>query len=93
MGSRSGCPFPCVFMYDSPSKHRALRTGSERQKATGTQGERLREASNINKSLHTLGLVIMSLVSAQQGHHRHIPYRDSRLTFLLQVTKSPAAIN
>ncbi len=59
--------------------------GSERQKASGAQGERLREAANINKSLSTLGHVISSLVDLQNGKARHIPYRDSRLTFLLQV--------
>ncbi|KAK9840894.1 hypothetical protein WJX84_001731 [Apatococcus fuscideae] len=58
--------------------------GSERQKTSGAVGERLREASSINKSLSTLGLVINKLVEAQDGAHRHIPYRDSRLTFLLQ---------
>lgn len=63
----------------------ALDAGSERQKTSGAVGERLREASSINKSLSTLGLVINKLVEAQDGGHRHIPYRDSRLTFLLQV--------
>ncbi|VFQ74892.1 unnamed protein product [Cuscuta campestris] len=58
--------------------------GSERQKSSGADGERLREAANINKSLSTLGLVIMSLVDLAQGKQRHVPYRDSRLTFLLQ---------
>ncbi len=58
--------------------------GSERQKASGAAGERLREASNINKSLSALGHVIMSLVDLQQGKQRHIPYRDSKLTYLLQ---------
>ncbi|KAL0376308.1 UNVERIFIED_CONTAM: Kinesin-like protein KIN-12C [Sesamum calycinum] len=58
--------------------------GSERQKSSGAEGERLKEAANINKSLSTLGLVIMSLVDLAQGKHRHVPYRDSRLTFLLQ---------
>lgn len=33
-----------------------------------------------------LRLVIMSLVDLAHGKHRHVPYRDSRLTFLLQVT-------
>ena len=59
--------------------------GSERQKASGAAGERLREASSINKSLSTLGHVIMSLADVQRGAHRHVPYRDSRLTYLLQV--------
>lgn len=97
--------------------------GSERQKASGAQGERLKEATAINKSLSALGNVIMSLVDQQhvrivkgwsvcrgsamhlsagkgsvscaaahiccpklcsQGRVRHIPYRDSRLTYLLQ---------
>ncbi|KZV33656.1 phragmoplast orienting kinesin-1 [Dorcoceras hygrometricum] len=58
--------------------------GSERQKSSGAEGERLKEAANINKSLSTLGMVIMSLVDRAHGKHRHVPYRDSRLTFLLQ---------
>jgi predicted nucleic acid-binding Zn-ribbon protein len=58
--------------------------GSERQKSSGAAGERLKEASSINKSLSALGHVIMSLVDVQQGKKRHIPYRDSKLTFLLQ---------
>ncbi len=39
--------------------------GSERQKASGAQGERLKEATAINKSLSALGNVIMSLVDQQ----------------------------
>ena len=58
--------------------------GSERQKSSGAVGERLKEASAINKSLSALGLVIAALVDQQQGKARHIPYRDSKLTFLLQ---------
>ncbi|KAL2651860.1 hypothetical protein R1flu_019988 [Riccia fluitans] len=59
--------------------------GSERQKQTGAAGERLKEAGNINKSLSQLGNVINILAEvAQTGKQRHIPYRDSRLTFLLQ---------
>ena len=58
--------------------------GSERQKASGAAGERLKEASSINKSLSALGHVIMTLVDVQQGKKRHVPYRDSKLTFLLQ---------
>ena len=72
---------PCPPPLPSPP---VLQTGSERQKTSGAAGERLREASSINKSLSTLGLVIMSLVDQQHGRARHIPYRDSRLTFLLQ---------
>ena len=58
--------------------------GSERQKSTACAGERLKEASNINKSLTILGCVINSLVEASQGKNRHIPYRDSKLTFVLK---------
>ncbi|KAJ6729144.1 CENTROMERE PROTEIN E [Salix viminalis] len=59
--------------------------GSERQKLTGTAGERLKEAGNINRSLSQLGNLINILAEiSQTGKQRHIPYRDSRLTFLLQ---------
>ncbi|KAL3147252.1 hypothetical protein ABBQ32_002745 [Trebouxia sp. C0010 RCD-2024] len=60
--------------------------GSERNKLSGATGEHFREACSINKSLTCLGRVIMELVEAQRAgkRHTHIPYRDSRLTFLLQ---------
>lgn len=59
--------------------------GSERQRQSGATGERLKEASGINVSLTVLGQVIMSLVDVQHGRRQHVPYRNSRLTFLLQV--------
>ncbi|CAB3402209.1 unnamed protein product [Caenorhabditis bovis] len=55
--------------------------GSERQSKTGAQGERLKEAAKINLSLSTLGNVISSLVD---GKSTHVPYRNSKLTRLLQ---------
>ncbi|KAL3252325.1 hypothetical protein MRX96_017648 [Rhipicephalus microplus] len=55
--------------------------GSERQAKTGASGERLREATKINLSLSALGNVISALVD---GRSKHIPYRDSKLTRLLQ---------
>ncbi|CAI5687021.1 unnamed protein product [Oreochromis niloticus] len=55
--------------------------GSERQSKTGATGERLREATKINLSLSALGNVISALVD---GRSRYIPYRDSKLTRLLQ---------
>lgn len=58
--------------------------GSERQKDTNTVGIRLKEAGKINKSLSVLGNVIMSLVDMAHGRSRHVPYRDSKLTFLLR---------
>ncbi|XP_065186569.1 kinesin-like protein KIF15 [Sycon ciliatum] len=58
--------------------------GSERQRDTHAVGTRLKEAGNINRSLSTLGNVIMALVDQAHGKSRHVPYRDSKLTFLLR---------
>ena len=55
--------------------------GSERLSKTGAMGDRLKEAQKINLSLSALGNVISSLVD---GKSQHIPYRDSKLTRLLQ---------
>jgi len=55
--------------------------GSERQGKTGAEGVRFREATKINLSLSALGNVISALV---EGKGKHIPYRDSKLTRLLQ---------
>ncbi|XP_058730761.1 kinesin-like protein KIN-12D [Vicia villosa] len=92
--SRSHSVFTCViestWEKDSTTNYRFARlnlvdlAGSERQKTSGAEGERLKEAASINKSLSTLGHVIMILVDVANGKQRHIPYRDSRLTFLLQ---------
>ncbi|KAJ3304161.1 Kinesin-like protein kif3b [Kappamyces sp. JEL0829] len=76
--------------------------GSERQSKTGATGDRLKEATKINLSLSALGNVISALVD---GKSMHIPYRDSKLTRLLQdslggnaktlmvATMSPASYN
>ncbi|CAH0492488.1 unnamed protein product [Peronospora farinosa] len=58
--------------------------GSERQRSTDAAGERLKEAGNINKSLSALGNVILGLSEQSVGKHRHVHYRDSKLTFLLK---------
>ncbi|KAL3691783.1 hypothetical protein R1sor_005434 [Riccia sorocarpa] len=55
--------------------------GSERLNKTGATGDRFRELTNINWSLSALGNVISALVD---GKSTHIPYRDSKLTRLLQ---------
>uniref|UniRef100_A0A8U8BUM8 Uncharacterized protein n=1 Tax=Geospiza parvula TaxID=87175 RepID=A0A8U8BUM8_GEOPR len=58
--------------------------GSERQKDTHTEGLRLKEAGNINRSLSCLAQVITALVDVGNGKQRHVCYRDSKLTFLLR---------
>ena len=55
--------------------------GSETVAKTGATGDRMKEGVNINKSLSALGNVISALV---EGKGKHIPYRDSKLTRLLQ---------
>uniref|UniRef100_A0A4W4F4B8 Kinesin family member 13Bb n=1 Tax=Electrophorus electricus TaxID=8005 RepID=A0A4W4F4B8_ELEEL len=81
--------------------------GSERAVKTGAAGDRLKEGSNINKSLTTLGLVISALAEqgAGKSKSKFVPYRDSVLTWLLKdslggnsrtamvATISPAADN
>ncbi|XP_024384201.1 kinesin-like protein KIN-12C isoform X3 [Physcomitrium patens] len=113
--SRSHSVFTCIveskWECDSLTNIRFGRlnlvdlAGSERQKSSGAEGDRLKEAASINKSLSTLGLVIMTLVDIANGKQRHVPYRDSKLTFLLQdslggnsktiiiATVSPASCN
>ena len=59
--------------------------GSERASKTGATGARMKEGIKINLSLTALGNVISSLVdNAGGGKQRHIPYRDSKLTRMLQ---------
>ncbi|OVA18500.1 Kinesin [Macleaya cordata] len=58
--------------------------GSERAAKTGAEGMRLKEGSHINKSLMTLGTVIKKLSEGAESQGGHVPYRDSKLTRILQ---------
>ncbi|KAF2169162.1 hypothetical protein M409DRAFT_52444 [Zasmidium cellare ATCC 36951] len=76
--------------------------GSEKVGKTGASGQTLEEAKKINKSLSALGMVINAL---SDGKSSHIPYRDSKLTRILQeslggnsrttliINASPASYN
>uniref|UniRef100_A0A672ZPW7 Kinesin-like protein n=1 Tax=Sphaeramia orbicularis TaxID=375764 RepID=A0A672ZPW7_9TELE len=55
--------------------------GSEKVSKTGAEGAVLDEAKNINKSLSALGNVISALA---EGTKSHVPYRDSKMTRILQ---------
>jgi len=90
--SRSHCVFTiyvetCVTKKDGTESLKAGKlnlvdlAGSERQAKTQAEGIRLKEAAKINLSLSALGNVISALVD---GKSNHIPYRDSKLTRLLQ---------
>ena len=58
--------------------------GSERISKTDASGARLKEAQHINKSLSALGNVINAL----KQKNNHVPFRDSKLTYLLQDSLS-----
>ena len=58
--------------------------GSERFSKTGADGERMREAQSINRSLAALGNVISALVEGESsGSSKHIPYRSNKLSYVL----------
>ncbi|KAL6132662.1 hypothetical protein ACLB2K_064901 [Fragaria x ananassa] len=86
----------CVYLFtvqQELKKDNRLRTGklilvdlagSEKAEKTGAEGKVLEEAKTINKSLSALGNVINALTCGLPGKANHIPYRDSKLTRLLQ---------
>ncbi|EDW02494.1 kinesin-like protein subito [Drosophila grimshawi] len=87
----------CIFTVDVLKYHRSGVTtqnsykfcdlaGSERVDKTGTIGSRLREAQSINTSLMVLGRCLDAASSTKKkGTADVIPYRDSKLTMLLQA--------
>lgn len=58
--------------------------GSERAKKTQASGQRLKEGIHINKGLLALGNVISALGDVRKRGKVHVPYRDSKLTRMLQ---------
>ncbi|XP_052059373.1 kinesin-like protein KIF16B [Mytilus californianus] len=118
VSSRSHAIFTLVFTQakfiddlpcETTSKlHLVDLAGSENADASGATGQRLKEGGNINKSLVTLGTVISLLAkncSLKEGKQVFIPYRDSKITWLLKdsiggnartimiATISPADVN
>lgn len=107
--SRSHCVL--IVVVSTKTRDGSVRTGklnladlagSEKVKATGATGQTLSEAKKINSSLSALGNCIHALTDE---HRSHVPYRDSKLTYLLKdslggntktaliVACSPAARN
>ncbi len=89
-GALSAGPLPGARKRTAPvtTARCVPHTGSERASASGAEGSQLREACAINSSLSALSSVISRLTEAQRLRREsavHIPYRDSRLTFLLRV--------
>ncbi|KAH6784813.1 ATP binding microtubule motor family protein [Perilla frutescens var. hirtella] len=86
--SRSHCIYIFVIQQETRKERRYGKlilvdlAGSEKAERTGAEGRVLEEAKTINKSLSALGNVINALSSPGKGGH--IPYRDSKLTRILQ---------
>ncbi|KAJ8440116.1 hypothetical protein Cgig2_003441 [Carnegiea gigantea] len=90
--SRSHCVYIFTVQQELPVQKRTETgklflvdlAGSEKVGKTGAEGKLLEEAKTINKSLSALGKVVYALTSSPQSKLNHIPYRDSKLTRMLQ---------
>mmetsp|Transcript_72978 Transcript_72978/g.144613 ORF Transcript_72978/g.144613 Transcript_72978/m.144613 type:complete len:879 (-) Transcript_72978:196-2832(-) len=81
--SKAKDAFACQPVYRTAKFHVVDLAGSERAKRTGAVGSRFRESVSINTGLLALGNVISALGDpAKRGFH--VPYRESKLTRLLQ---------
>lgn len=94
--SSSDCDTPCDAEHSEQNSvvsqevrkckfHFVDLAGSERAKRTGAQGVQLKEGIDINKGLLALGNVISALGDEQKKGKVFVPYRDSKLTRMLQV--------
>nr|AMS24223.1 kinesin 7-IIb protein [Marsilea vestita] len=81
---------PRIVADDKPSKSLLAvlnfvdLAGSERASLTNSEGTRLKEGCYINRSLLTLSSVIRKLSEGSRARPGHVPYRDSKLTRILQ---------
>ncbi|KAJ6682950.1 CENTROMERE PROTEIN E [Salix koriyanagi] len=90
--SRSHCVYILTVQLESTTDKR-MKTGkvilvdlagSEKVEKSGAEGKVLEEAKTINKSLSALGNVINALTCGPSARSSHIPFRDSKLTRILQ---------
>ncbi|XP_062097041.1 kinesin-like protein KIN-1 [Humulus lupulus] len=90
--SRSHCVYIFIVQQELKKDNRSKTSklvlvdlaGSEKAEKSGAEGRVLEEAKSINKSLSALGNVINALTSGSSVKTNHIPYRDSKLTRILQ---------
>jgi len=78
---RAECDHPCAH---TGALHIIDLAGSERTKRSQAAGQQLKEATSINRSLSALADVISALGDSDRAGRSHVPYRNSKLTYLLQ---------